>query len=433
MRSTLFRIPYEVGGVPLFGFGILLAVWAVVAAVILVVQVRRRGWNRETWSQLGAFALVGAFIYILPRFFPEGMPIRGYGLMVLLGVVSGIGLAALRTRQVGLNPDVMISLCMWMIVAGIVGARLFYVIQYWEKEIRQETLRATLLEIVNFPGGGLVIYGALLAGAGAFFYFNWRHRLPPLAMGDLVAPGVALGIAFGRLGCFLNGCCFGDVCDFAWAVRFPQESTSVQQSYSPPYGYQVQTGQMYGLRLTGRPADPPVVQNVTEGSPAATAGLRANDRLVEAGGVKVERNADLFRYLLETFKSGEPLVLRNADGRTIEIPAIEPLPTVSLRVHPTQLYSAINAGLLTLFLWLYYPFGRRDGETGALLMVLYSVGRFLLEELRTDEAEVLGTGMTISQNVSVVIFIVGVALFAYLRTRPPQRAFPAQSTAIDGA
>jgi phosphatidylglycerol:prolipoprotein diacylglycerol transferase len=421
MRSTLVRIPYEIGGVPLFGFGLLLAVWAVVAAYILTQQSRRHGWSHETWSHAGALALVGAFIFLLPRFFPGGMPIRGYGLLVLLGVVSGIGISAWRTRQMGVHPDVMVSLCMWMIVAGIVGARLFYVIQFWDERIRHDSIRETLLEIVNFPAGGLVIYGALLAGAGAFFYYNWRRGLPPLAMADLLAPGVALGIAFGRIGCFLNGCCFGGVCDLPWAVTFPQQSTSL--GFSPPYAYQVQMGQMYGLRLSGNPDDPPAVLDVAADSAAARAGLEIGDDIEILNGVRIASSGQAHELFEKTFANEQPLELHTARGRTVEIPAAKPPPR-SLPVHPAQLYSAISASLLALLLWVYYPFRRTDGDVGALLMILYAAGRFLLEILRTDEHAVLGTGLTISQNVSIVIFVIGVALVVFLRSRAPRRAFP---------
>jgi phosphatidylglycerol:prolipoprotein diacylglycerol transferase len=329
----------------------------------------------------------------------------------------------------GVNPDIMVSLCMWMLVAGIVGARLFYILQYWEKEIRQPTLRETILEILNFPGGGLVIYGALLAGAAAFFYYNWRHKLSPLAMGDLVAPGVAVGIALGRIGCFLNGCCFGGVCEAPWAVQFPRESTSL--GYSPPYAYQVHVGQMHGVRLGGVPGDGPIVLEVAPGSVAARAGLAAGDRIQSLDGAPIARNAQAYEVFEKSFAAGKAIDLETARGRKVTIPAVDPPPR-SLPVHPTQLYSAVNAALLASVLWLVYPFRRSDGEVGALLMILYSAGRFLLEVLRTDEHAVFGTGLTISQNVSIVIFMVGVSLLAFLRSRPPRRAFPPENPAVSG-
>jgi phosphatidylglycerol:prolipoprotein diacylglycerol transferase len=346
-----------------------------------------------------------------------------------MGVVGGIGLAAWRTRQMGVNPDVMVSLCMWMLVAGIVGARFFYVTQYWNEEIKQPTLRETLLEILNFPGGGLVIYGALLAGAAAFFYYNLRRGLSPFAMGDLVAPGVAVGIALGRLGCFLNGCCFGGLCDLPWAVSFPQESTS--SGYSPPYAYQIHVGQMHGLTLGGVPDEPPVLLDVAPQSAADRAGLAPGDRITALGGMAITKNSQAYKVFEEAFAKGKLIELESASGRKVTIPAVQP-PKRSLPVHPTQLYSAVGAALLACVLWLYYPFRRSDGEVGALLIVLYSTGRFLLEMVRTDEHAVFGTGLTISQNVSVVLFVVGVVLFAFIRWRTPRKAFPPSTSAFPG-
>jgi phosphatidylglycerol:prolipoprotein diacylglycerol transferase len=87
-------------------------------------------------------------------------------------------------------------------------------------------------------------------------------------------------------------------------------------------------------------------------------------------------------------------------------------------VHPTQLYSAIDAGLLGWLLWSVYPFRRRDGEAIALMLTIHPVTRFLLEIIRTDEPAVFGTGMSISQNISVVLLACGIALWWYLSRQP---------------
>ena len=105
-----------------------------------------------------------------------------------------------------------------------------------------------------------------------------------------------------------------------------------------------------------------------------------------------------------------PLSLGTAAGKQIELPAT-PLPERSRPVHPTQIYAAINAGLLGWFLWAYCPARRRDGEVVGLLLTLYPLGRFLLEAIRTDEGSFLGTGLSISQNISIGSFLIGVGLF----------------------
>ena len=159
MCSELFRIPYTWGGVPIFGVGVLLAIWAIVAAITLVGLIRQHGWSAETLSSLPVLLLLGAAILFLPRVFPEGLPIRGYGVMLLVGITAGVGLAMHRARQGGLDPEIIISLAIWMVVCGVVGARLFYVIEYWHESFAGRNLRDTILQIATLPEGGLVIFG----------------------------------------------------------------------------------------------------------------------------------------------------------------------------------------------------------------------------------------------------------------------------------
>ncbi len=88
----------------------------------------------------------------------------------------------------------------------------------------------------------------------------------------------------------------------------------------------------------------------------------------------------------------------------------------SLPIHPTQLYSTINGVVLFLFLWSYFPYRRRDGEVAALLMTLYPITRFLLEIIRTDEPPQWGTGLTVSQIISLLILSGAAVLWAYILT-----------------
>ena len=100
--------------------------------------------------------------------------------------------------------------------------------------------------------------------------------------------------------------------------------------------------------------------------------------------------------------------------------------TRSLPVHPTQIYSTINAALIAWLLWAFFPFRSRDGEVVALMLTVYPISRFLLEMIRTDEIIFFGTGMSISQNLSVVLIVAALIGWGVLRTKPPQLALPAQ-------
>jgi phosphatidylglycerol:prolipoprotein diacylglycerol transferase len=96
-------------------------------------------------------------------------------------------------------------------------------------------------------------------------------------------------------------------------------------------------------------------------------------------------------------------------------------------VHPTQLYSLIDALLLCFLLLAYEPFKKHEGELTALLLTIHPLSRFLLEIIRVDEASVFNTGMSISQNISIAIFLGGIALWTYLfLRRPKQPSWPAQ-------
>jgi phosphatidylglycerol---prolipoprotein diacylglyceryl transferase len=430
MCSELFRIPYTWGGVPIFGVGVLLAIWAVAAAATLFSLVRRHGWNADTLSSLPVLLLLGAAILFLPRVFPDGLPIRGYGLMLLIGITAGVGLAMHRARQGGLNPEIIVSLAIWMVVCGIVGARLFYVIEYWQENFAGRNLRDTLLEIINIPEGGLVIFGGLIGAAVGFVTLIRKERLPMLAMADLAAPCMAIGLAFGRIGCLLNGCCYGGQTDLPWHVTFPKLSSRYEtgkasdlQRFSPPYADQASRGEMHGFRIDARGDDPAVVTRVDSNSPAEAAGLRVGDSIDAINGTRIESARDAKARLFEAFLTQQPLRLALRSGKSVEIPAVSP-PERSRPVHPTQLYSAIDAGLLGWLLWAYFPFRGRDGEAIALLLTIHPITRFLLEIIRTDEPAVFGTGMSISQNISLGLLACGAGLWWYLSRQPRGVVWP---------
>ena len=98
-------------------------------------------------------------------------------------------------------------------------------------------------------------------------------------------------------------------------------------------------------------------------------------------------------------------------------------PNAAWPVQPTQIYSMIDALLLCLLLLAYDPFRRRDGELLALMMSIYPITRFCIESLRSDEAAVFGTGMSISQNVSLLLLICAAALWFYILRQPRGTAF----------
>jgi phosphatidylglycerol:prolipoprotein diacylglycerol transferase len=187
---------------------------------------------------------------------------------------------------------------------------------------------------------------------------------------------------------------------------------------------------MHGFRIASQDDEPAVVKHVDPGSPAASAGLKAGDSIAAINSENIHSLLDAKYRMLELFKSQSPIHLTLRDGRTVNIPAIT-IPARSLPVHPTQLYSAIDGALLGWLLWTFYPFRRHDGEAIALLLTIHPITRFLLEVIRIDEPAVFGTGMTISQNVSLILLACGIGLWWYLAHRRTGVVWPL-SMEVDG-
>ena len=113
-----------------------------------------------------------------------------------------------------------------------------------------------------------------------------------------------------------------------------------------------------------------------------------------------------------------------ADGRVLRWLSASGPPR-SVPVHATQLYSAIDAGLLALVLWFFFPFRRHDGEVFALLITVHPISRFFLEMIRRDEPGQFGTSLTISQWLSLAILALSVALWIYIERSPRNPPLPA--------
>ncbi len=415
MHQTLLFIPEQVAGIPVFGVGLLLAVWAVVSLGVVGWSAYRHGWRSgETGQYVVLLGLLGGVIWqVMPRIVIPGLglPIRSYGVMLLVAILAGTGLSVWRGRRRGWNSETIATLCFWGVVCGIVGARAFYVIEYWS-DFQRPTLAQTVGAILNITQGGIVVYGALLGGLAGFGAYAWKQRMPLLATFDLLAPGMLLGLAIGRVGCFLNGCCFGGACDLPWAVRFP--------AGSPPYLHQMEHGQLFlqGLQIAGEGDAPPVISAVEPGSPAAQAGLGPGQRITHINQRAVTTAAEA-RGLLATPWPAMPqpraMVEVRVQGRPepVRWQAL-PLPDRSLPVHPTQLYSSIDALVLCGFLLAYDRFRRKDGELLAVLLTVYPITRFLMEQIRTDEPKIWITHLSIGQVFSVLILCGAAGLWIYL-------------------
>ncbi len=141
--------------------------------------------------------------------------IYSYGVMVAIAFLVSIYLASLSAAKRGINQEKIMDLGLTLLISGIIGARLLYVLT----EI--EYYRANPLEMVMIWKGGLVFYGGFIAAFVCGWVFLKRNKIPVLKTCDHIVPYLALGQAIGRIGCFLNGCCFGKPTNLPWGMIFP--------------------------------------------------------------------------------------------------------------------------------------------------------------------------------------------------------------------
>lgn len=174
-----------------------------------------------------------------------GLTVRWYGVMIAVAFLIGLWTAARRAPRAGIPGEKIYDLGLWLIVGGIVGARLFYVVSYPEQVFERPLFpNAPWTEVFMVQRGGLVFYGGLIGASVAGVLFAWARKLPLWKLADVLAPSIALGYVPGRIGCFLNGCCFGRVCDWPWAVRYPPQSDVWQRHFDA------------GLTTPGAPSAP---------------------------------------------------------------------------------------------------------------------------------------------------------------------------------
>jgi phosphatidylglycerol:prolipoprotein diacylglycerol transferase len=199
-------------------------------------------------SALSAGVLAAAAKWVAhEKFQKESIPLHIYGLMMATAFVVGIGLAARQARREGLAEvvlrdgdgvplkdekgrkltiaasELVTDLGFRLLVSGLIGARLLYIATRWEEEYRDHPMK-----VFQIWEGGLVFYGGFILAALVAWRYVAKHRIAFLPYADVLIPSVALGHAFGRLGCFAAGCCFGNVAreGFPFTVQFPHDSAA---------------------------------------------------------------------------------------------------------------------------------------------------------------------------------------------------------------
>ena len=159
------------------------------------------------------------------------LTLRAFGLCMALGFLFGWQAAVWLCKRTGQNADQLTSLLTWLMISAVFGARTAYVLEHWTAEFADDPLG-----IIRVDQGGLMFYGGLIAAALVLLIYARVYRQHLFTITDLVLTVVPLGHAFGRLGCFMHGCCYGKLTHSCIGVAFPKESPAwwEQVSASPP-------------------------------------------------------------------------------------------------------------------------------------------------------------------------------------------------------
>jgi phosphatidylglycerol---prolipoprotein diacylglyceryl transferase len=299
--------------------------------------------------------------------------VKSYGLMLVIGFLAAVWLIERLSRRFTPDPQLITNAALYALVGGVIGARMFFVIHYFDK------FRAYPIEALYIWQGGLELLGGVVAAVGIILFYLLYHKLPVRRYLDVLAVGLMLALAFGRIGCFLNGCCYGRPTNLPWGVRFPYNS----------FAYISQIN-----------ADP--------------ARNRSKPQLALPKQGYLDHVGEDGKWYPKPYKD-------LTAGQKTEVTKG---PYRCLRVHPTELYSSAMGAFWCLVLFLFWRRSQKAGQSGspgklfakpgstfALMLIVYGITRFAIEFIRDDNPFGFD-GLTISQNLSIAMVVFGVALMA---------------------
>lgn len=312
-----------------------------------------------------------------------GLSIKSYGFMLVVGFLVATALMRRLAKGADLNPDTMSNLALYALIAGVVGARFFYVVHHHQQ------FQNNWLAVFAVWQGGLELLGGVFVAGAVVAILIFYQRLPAGQYLDILAIGVMVGLGFGRIGCFLNGCCWGKPSQLPWAVRFPYGSFAYQDQAFPNPARN---------RTTPYLILPPTFYGFPDGQ----------------GGW---RDADQTNWQNAYLK---PLDALTDQQRECVLHG----PCQCKPVHPTQLYDSANGFIAAATLYAVWRrwHNRLPGLVCCAAMVWYGITRFGLEFLRDDNPFEYGwwalyRGGTISQNLGIYMAIVGILLAAWIVLR----------------
>jgi len=315
--------------------------------------------------------------------------IKSYGLMMVIGFILGVSLMCHCARRIKHNPEYVTNAALYALISGVIGARIFFIMHNFD------SYRNHILSIFAIWNGGLEYIGGVFLAIIVVFIYLKKKKLPVRIYMDMITIGLMIGLAFGRIGCYLNGCCFGKPTTSACSITFPYGSLAYESQAFPNY-----------LRERTEP-----LINL----PAEYYGYFAED-----GQTWIPANES--NKLRANLKPKDLLTdQQKSDVKT---------KYKMLRIHPSQFYSTANSLVLCLIFYLFWrKFGiKYQGCTFALMFILYGPTRFFLETLRDDNPFenawwIIYPGGTISQNIRIYMFIIGIILmivFPRFKSFPPE-------------
>lgn len=296
------------------------------------------------------------------------MTVKSYGTMMVVGFMVAVAVMRRLSLRDGLDPLLITNASLYSLIAGVVGARIFFVVHYYDG------FRDHPWDALKIWQGGLEFLGGVVLALLFIGFYLRRNKMPVRRCLDVMAVGLMIALAFGRVGCLLNGCCFGKPTTLPWAIHFP-------------YGSYAYTSQI---------------------NPNAERGRTESHLRIPRHEYCVLDEGRWYPRALDSLTTQQQLDVTEGKYRC-------------LSVHPSQVYSSLTSLLLSGVLYLFWSRAQRrratdaparlvrPGQTFGLMLALYGIVRFLLELSRDDNPYEYGH-LTISQIMGVGLLVVGTSI-----------------------
>jgi len=313
-------------------------------------------------------------LFRLPEFL-GGMPIYGFGLMMVVAFFAAMELAKFLARRSRIDPEIFSNAALIALAAGVLGARMSHVLENFGDYSRSDlSFAQNFFNAINIRSGGLTYYGGFLLAFPAVLAYGWYKRVPLRLGMDIVAPALMIGLGFGRIGCYLNGCCYGAPTTASLGVSFPYRSDAYLEQWHE-----------------GKLQVPPALLDMN-GVPRSIESIEHDRMLSDA------QRTNLIN--LANSQHAQPVL-------------------------PAELYSTFTAWLIAGVLVAFFTTKPPPGRVFALMLMIEGVSRFLLETVR---AEPVGTffgyhlfgNLTFSEGLSIPIVLMGIAIW-FIFSEPAEK------------